>query len=159
MIYPLVVRGKSTKNASSCARVDLMELRLPDELQGQALFAWAAVGRDHYRLGLGRGEYLTCARTLLDQWEVTLLSPHREVDGSVVAAERRLAGAISKAEGFVRQTRSQALDLVDLRASWRRRPATEKQIEWLKRVHVAPPPGISRGQASHLIAMLPRGSS
>lgn len=142
-----------------CTRVDLMELHLPGELQGLARFAWAAVGRQCYRLGLGQGEYLTCARTLLNQWEVLLGSRHREAGGGIVAAEHRLAVAIAKAEDYVRHTRPRALDLVDLRASWRRRPATEKQLEWLKRAHLNVPPQISRGQASHLIAMLPRDFS
>ena len=105
-------------------------------------------------MGLGQGEYLTCAPTLLERWEVVLGSPHPEVDGSIVATERQLAAAIAKAEDYVRQTRPHALDLVDLQASWRRRPATEKQLERLKRAHLTPPPRISRGQASHLIAMM-----
>jgi uncharacterized glyoxalase superfamily metalloenzyme YdcJ len=42
---------------------------------------------------------------------------------------------------------------------WRRQPATEKQLERLKRAHLQVPPRISRGQASHLIAMLSHGSS
>ncbi len=138
-----------------CRRVDLMELRLPDELRGAARFAWAAIGRNCYRLGLGQGEYLTCAPTLLERWEVVLGSRHPEMDGSIVATERQLATAIAKAENCVRKTRPRALDLVDLQASWRRRPATEKQLERLKRAHLSPPPQISRGQASHLIAMLP----
>jgi hypothetical protein len=138
-----------------CTRVDLMELRLPDELRGVARFAWAGIGRNCYRLGLGQGEYLTCAPTLLEQWEVVLGSRHSEVDGSIVATERQFAAAIAKAEDYVRHTRSRALDLVDLQAAWRRRPATEKQLERLKRAHLSFQTQISRGQASHLIAMLP----
>jgi ATP-dependent helicase IRC3 len=139
-----------------CTRVDLMELRLPQELQGAVRFAWVVIGRNCYRLGLGQGEYLTCAQTLLDRCEVVLRSPDPEADGSIVATEPELAAAIAKAEKFIRNTRPRALELVDLQASWRRRPATEKQLEWLKRAHLSPPPRISRGQASHLIAMLPR---
>ena len=132
-----------------------MELHLPDELRGIARFAWAAIGRNCYRLGQGQGEYLTCAPTLLERWEAVLGSPHPELDGSIVATERQLAAAIATAEDYVRHTRPRALDLVDLRASWRHRPATEKQLERLKRAHLSPPPQISRSQASHLIAMLP----
>jgi hypothetical protein len=138
-----------------CRRVDLLELRLPHEVGG-ADFAWVAIGRNSYRLGLGRGEYVTCAATILDRWEVALCSPDPEADGSIVAAESRLEDAISRAEDFVRQTRPHALRLVDLQASWRWQPATEKQIERIKRAHIVPAPGISRGQASHLIAMLSR---
>ncbi len=136
-----------------CQRVDLLQLRLPDELAG-ADFAWVAVGRNSYRLGLGRGEFLTCAPTLLDNWEVVLRSPDPQANGSVVAAETELDGAISRAEDYVRQALPDALALVDLGASWRWQPATEKQIERIRRAHIEPPPKISRGQASHLIAML-----
>jgi len=136
-------------------QVDLLELRLPDELGGVARFAWAVIGRNCYRLGLGEGEYLTCALTLLERWEIVLGSRHPEVDGTIVATERQLAAAIAKVEDYVRHTRPRAHDLVDLQAAWRSRPATEKQLERLKRAHVSPPPQISRGQASHLIAMLP----
>ncbi len=142
-----------------CTRVDLMELRLPDELDGIARFAWASVGRNIFRLGLGQGEYLTCAPTLLERWEVVLGCRHPEADGSIVAADRRLAGAIAKAEQYVRQTRPRALDLVNLRASWRRLPATQKQLDRLKQARLVIPPRISRGQASHLIAMLPHRAS
>jgi superfamily II DNA or RNA helicase len=136
-----------------CRRVDLLQLRLPGELAA-ADFAWVAVGRNSYRLGLGSGEYLTCTSTILDIWEVVLRSPDPQVNGSLVAAEGELDRAISRAEDFVRRTRSDALGLVDLLASWRRQPATEKQIERIRRAHIEPPPDISRGQASHLIAML-----
>jgi len=139
-----------------CTRIDLMELRLPQELRGAARFAWAAIGRNCYRLGLGRGEYLTCSKTLLNRWEVALRSDAPEADGSLVATEIQLTGAIAKAETYIRTTCPRALELVDLRAPWRRRPATEKQLERLSRAHVIPPPQISRGQASHLIAMLTR---
>jgi superfamily II DNA or RNA helicase len=139
-----------------CTRIDLMDLRIPEALRGIARFAWAAIGRNCYRLGLGQGEYLTCTATLLERWEVTLGSPHAEVNGSIVLSERQLAGAIQKAENYVRRMRPNALDLVDLQAAWRRRPASEKQLERLKRAHLQVPPRISRGQASHLIAMLPQ---
>ncbi len=136
-----------------CKRVDLLELRLPDEL-AEADFAWVEVGRNSYRLGLGSGEYLTCASTILDKWEVVLRAPDPQINGNVVAAGAELASVISHAEDFIRRTRSEVLGLVDLGASWRWQPATERQIECIRRARIDPPPNISRGQASHLIAML-----
>jgi superfamily II DNA or RNA helicase len=139
-----------------CTRIDLLELRLPDELVGATHLAWAAIGRDCYRLGLGRGEYLTCARTVLNRWEVVLRSPEPGADGKSVSSDPRLESAIGRADRCVSLDRPQSLGLADLRAGWRRQPATDKQLEYLKRAHLQVPPGISRGQASHLIAMLPR---
>jgi superfamily II DNA or RNA helicase len=137
-----------------CTRIDLLELRLPDEIQDATQLAWAAVGRNCYRLGLGQGEYLTCEKTVLDRWEVVLRSPHPEVDGNVIVSSPHLEIAIAKADDFIRQTRPRSLGLADLHARWRRQPATEKQLEQLRRAHLQVPPQISRGQASHLIAML-----
>jgi hypothetical protein len=142
-----------------CTRIDLLELRLPDEIRGATQLAWAAVGRNCYRLGLGRGEYLTCAQTVLDRWEVVIRSPHPEVDGNVVVSTLHLETAIEKADDFIRQSRPRSLALADLQAHWRRQPATEKQLERLKRAHLQIPPRISRGLASHLIAMLSHKSS
>ena len=139
-----------------CTRINLVDLRVPDPIRRIARFAWSGIGRHGYRLGLGQGESLTCERTLLEQWEVTLSSPNPELDGSRILSERQLASAILKAEDYVRRVRPDALDLVDLQAAWRSRPATEKQLERLKRAHLQIPPQLSRGQASHLIAMLPR---
>jgi superfamily II DNA or RNA helicase len=140
-----------------CSRVDLMELRLPDELDGTARFAWTAIQRNCYRLGLGRGEYLTCARTMLDRWEVVFSSDDAGADGRTVAVDPELQGAIAKAEEHIRRARPGSIELVDLYASWRRRPATEKQLERIRRAHLSFPSRISRGQASHLIAMLTHG--
>jgi superfamily II DNA or RNA helicase len=137
-----------------CTRIDLLELRLPDELLSATRLAWAAVGRNCYRLGLGGGEYLTCVRTVLDRWEVVLRSPHPEEDGNVIASAHRLETAIAEADSFVSRTRPRALGLADLEARWRRQPATEKQLERLRRAHLQVPSLLSRGQASHLIAML-----
>jgi hypothetical protein len=137
-----------------CTRIDLLDLRLPDELIGLTQLAWAAAGRNCYRLGLGQGEYVTCTRTVLDRWEVVIRSPQREVDGNMIVSAPLLKIAIAKADDFIRQSRPHSLGLADLQARWRRQPATVKQLERLKRVHLQVPPRISRGQASHLIAML-----
>ncbi len=96
--------------------------------------------------------------TILDRWEVALRSADPEADGHIVTVERRLEDAIIEAEDYIGRARPDSIRLVDLQASWRRQPASEKQLEWIRRAHLNPPPGISRGQASHLIAMLPRKS-
>jgi superfamily II DNA or RNA helicase len=139
-----------------CKRINLFDLGIPDELEEIADFAWAAAGRNCYRLGLGNGEFLTCVRTLLERWEVTLSSRNARGKDSIVASEPQLEEAIIKSENAVSLLRPDALPLVDLSAAWRRLPATEKQLERLSRARLHIPPQISRGQASHLIAMLPR---
>jgi ATP-dependent helicase IRC3 len=137
-----------------CTKIDLLDLRLPDELIGITPLAWTAVGRNCYRIGLGRGEYLACTQTVLNRWEVTLNSPRRDADGNTIAAVPHLETAISKADDFIRRSRPHSMGLADLRARWRRQPATERQLERLRRGHLQVSARISRGQASHLIAML-----
>jgi ATP-dependent helicase IRC3 len=142
-----------------CTRIDLLDLRLPSELIGTTQLAWAAVGRNSYRISLGQGEYLTCIQTVLNRWEVTHRSPNIELDGNMIVSSPQLKTAILKADDFIRRSRPHSLGLTDLQARWRRQPATAKQLERLKRAHLQAPPRISRGQASHLIAMLSNGVS
>ncbi len=85
-----------------CTRINLFDLRIPAELEGFAGLAWAAVGRNCYRLGLGNGEFLTCARNLLDRWEVTLHRRNELRKESTVASEPQLEDAIINAEKAVR---------------------------------------------------------
>jgi ATP-dependent helicase IRC3 len=142
-----------------CTRIDLLDLRLPGELIGTTQLAWAAVGRNSYRISLGQGEYLTCILTVLNRWEVTHRSPKIELDGNMIVSSPQLKRAILKADEFIRQACPHSLGLADLQARWRRQPATAKQLDRLKRAHLQAPPQISRGQASHLIAMLSHGAS
>lgn len=134
-----------------CTRVDLLELRLPPELAGTARYAWTSVAQKVYRLGLGKGESLTVERNLLGAWEATLSGPSAEQRlGTAHAPDQ----AVKLAEEFVRSRRPDVQALVSLNARWRRARASEKQISFIRGKGLTAPPGITKGQASHLIAML-----
>lgn len=137
-----------------CTHVDLVHLRLPEALAGTARFAWTQVGPRVYRLGLGSGERLTLAPTLLGHWEAVLRSPDPRLDTTVVACGRDLQTTVRTAEQFVREVRDDSLGLVDAFARWRSQSATDKQLRRIRQAGVAVPRRITRGQASHLLAML-----
>jgi superfamily II DNA or RNA helicase len=137
-----------------CTHVDLMQLRLPEALEGIATFAWTQVGPETYRLGLGNGEGLTVAPMLLGHWEAALSSPQPHLDASIVACDEDLRTTIHTAERFVRETRSDSLNLVDAFARWRNQPATDRQLQRIRRSSLVVPRAITRGQASHLLAMV-----
>jgi superfamily II DNA or RNA helicase len=137
-----------------CRKVALMELELPLALRGEATLAWTAVGRDTYRLALGRGESLSVAPTILGAWELALRGPGSE---RLLVRTRGLPAAIAAGERFVREERAAAVPLVRCNSHWRRRPASPRQLAYLARRGLAVPEGLTRGQASHLIAMLGDG--
>ena len=61
--------------------------------------------------------------------------------------------AVRWAEAYVEEHRLDVPRLVERRTRWRRQPASEKQVAILiaRKLHV--PPGLTKGQASHLIGM------
>ncbi|NNF97851.1 MAG: DEAD/DEAH box helicase [Desulfobacteraceae bacterium] len=135
-----------------CQKIDLMCLETPAEIKSFSRFAWVRSGKGCFRLGLSDGNAITITRTILDNWEVSLrhsgrdleLMHHKSVPEAIESAETYVAGHLPDAVGLVlRDTR------------WRRQPATIKQIQLLKKKHIDVPDGITKGQASHLIGMLP----
>ncbi|MHC5055569.1 MAG: DEAD/DEAH box helicase [Planctomycetota bacterium] len=134
-----------------CTRVNLLELGLPDELCGLAEFAWTATGPAAYRLGLAEGEAVTVSPTIMGEWEIALLKRERaEALGAETSPER----AVRKAEAWVATHRKGSLGLVILGTRWRGERASPKQLSLLKSRGLQVPRGITKGQASHLIAML-----
>ena len=137
-----------------CRRVNLLELNLPTELCGYAKFAWTRVGKDAYRLGLGKGESVFITPTILGQWEVVRRGRGRDES---LGEAKAVPEAIRLAEAWVEKECKDSLGLVLLKTRWRREPASEKQKKLLKGRKIDVPKGITKGQASHLIAMLAKG--
>ncbi len=136
-----------------CTKINLMDLKLPDELLGVATFAWTGTGEGTYRLGLGKGKTVVIASTIIGEWEVSLVTKGKE---KKLGATVGMPEAVGRAERWITANRADSLGLVLLRAKWRGRPASAKQVEYLKSRKISVPRGITKGQASHLIAMLPR---
>jgi hypothetical protein len=136
-----------------CKKVNLFDLSTPQEVCAISRFAWAAAGRNAYRLGLAGGESITVAKTILGTWEVLLRA--RGSEKTVAGAESTFQ-AFAEAERFVEELRGDSVGLVLRTAKWRAEPATAKQIEILERRGLGLPAGLTKGHASHLIGMLPR---
>lgn len=134
-----------------CTRVNLLDLGLPDELCGVAEFAWAATGPAAYRLGLAEGESVTVSPTIMKEWEIAVVKRGKaEGLGAETSPER----AVRKAEAWIATHRKDSLGLVILGTRWRGERASEKQRALLGSRGLQAPRGITKGQASHLIAML-----
>jgi len=134
-----------------CQRIDLFDLQTPPEIFGFSRFAWVGLGRGGYRLNLKGGSSLSVARNILGHWEVTI---RRDGQEAYIASHRDLRDAIGRAESHVAKRHPDLLKLVSRDYTWRRDPATAKQIALLKKKHIGVPKGLTKGQASHLVGML-----
>ena len=134
-----------------CTKIDLFDLETPPELAIYAEYAWVSLGNGGYRLGLTEGNAIAVVPTILDKWEVQLRQRGRE---KTTTSKTDLRSAILAAESLVENQFADLLPLVKLRTSWRRAPATDKQIRVLRHSKIEVPAGLTKGQASHLIGML-----
>ena len=135
-----------------CERIELFDLDTPAEIEAISGNAWIQTG-SQYRLSLSHGERLVVAPNILGEWEV-LLQRHG-AETSLLRA-RQPAQAVRGADRFVETDRAESCRLVLRRSAWRRQPASEKQLAILQSVGLRVPPGLTKGQASHIIATLPR---
>lgn len=134
-----------------CKRVELVDLETPSEIGVVTRFAWVRAGEGAYRLNLLEGERLDVVKNLLGEWELMLVAPQQI---KIVRRSKDLRKLLAHAEKMVEEDRKDAVMLVDRRSKWRQAPASEKQMEMLQRKGVTIPPGLTKGQASHLIAMV-----
>jgi superfamily II DNA or RNA helicase len=134
-----------------CKRVELLDLETPSEIGVVTRFAWVKSGEDAYRLNLLEGERLDVVKNLLGEWDLLQVAPDKI---KMVRRTKDLRKLLAFAEKMVEEDRKDAVMLVDRRSKWRKAPASEKQIEMLQRKGVAIPAGLTKGQASHLIAMV-----
>lgn len=138
-----------------CRRIDLFDLETPEEIESCSDLAWTRRGDNRYGLCLLHGERLSVASTILSQWEVSLTQNGRE---SVLARRPHLEEAIRFADGFVEREREESAPLVSRFSRWRHQPASPKQVELINRRKIETPQSLTKGQASHVIGMLPRTS-
>ena len=135
-------------------RIDLFRLEPPAEVAEQTRFAWTAEPGGGYRLSLPGQERLSIQQNLLDEWEIQFFSPGEPNGRRKIGGANRLAEAIYRADAFVERERGEAVKIVDLSARWRDRPPTAAQLGLLQQKKIPVPPGLTRGQASWMIALL-----
>ena len=135
-----------------CRKIDLLDLETPVELLPISRFAWVAVGKGSYRLGLAGGNAITVAPTILGEWEAVLRQSGKE---TVIGRGQEVRSAISRSEAYVTQHLTDSVGLVSRNTRWRRAPVSDKQLRVLRSKKIKIPRGLTKGQASHLISMLP----
>jgi hypothetical protein len=139
-----------------CKKVNLFDLETPEEILMASKYAWAGMGHRSYRLGLADREAIVIGPTILGFWEVTLRNRGKE---STLATVHNAFEAVRNAEKFVAEHRKDSVGLVLREAKWRYQRASQKQLDLIKKRGIAVPVGLTKGQASHLIGMLPRHKS
>lgn len=110
-------------------------------------FHWLTLNPQHFVLAVGPTGMLHVEERPTG-WRVALVSPTgaRQILRESVTLE--LAQGL--AEDHVRQAGAAAL--VTQAADWRTAPASAKQLDLLRRMRLRPAPGLTRGEASDLIA-------
>lgn len=139
---------------TAATRIEFFSQAVPDELDGVTTFEWRRAGGG-YQIHLpgqrGRPrESLVVARDRLGAWSVSY-----ESDGEArgLSSHSSAGEAIRWADRRIGEIRPESARLVNLSSPWRKQSATPKQLELLRRLKVAHPPEINRGQASGLITM------
>ena len=130
----------------------MLDLETPVELLSYSRFAWVTVGKGSYRLGLAGGKSIMVAPTILGDCEVVL---HQRGNEMVITRGDDVRSAITLAEAHITDHLSESVGLVARNTRWRRAPASEKQLKVLGSRKIRAPKGLTKGQASHLISMLP----
>ena len=99
---------------------------------------------------LSCGEETLVLGRLDAKWAIRSLPRDRQAAGRLLYRDLTLEYAQGVAEDYVRA--AGAWGLVDPGASWRRVPASEKQLELLRKMKVVTRPGLTKGEASDLLS-------
>ncbi len=134
-----------------CRRIELLDLRVPRELDDYAGLAWTAIGPRAYKLSLAKGESIAASSTILGKWEITLRSGRQD---QVIGTAANPITAIRKAEHFVKNSKPDSVGLVLRGTRWRGEPVSQKQLDFLVHYGLEIPEELTKGQASHLIALI-----
>jgi superfamily II DNA or RNA helicase len=136
-------------------RIELFRFEPPAEIAPFTEFAWCAAPDGGFRLNLAKGEWIGLRQDNLGRWcgslenacegPMPMPNPMTDVHEAVRAIDK-----------LVRRHRTDSVRFLTIGASWRANPPTEKQVEVLRRRGVPLPAGLTRGQASWMIAMLSR---
>jgi hypothetical protein len=132
-------------------RIEFFNFDPPAELIDHTDNNWFAVPGG-YRLSLPKGEWMSVASNLLDNWDIEHGAPRAQ--STMIRRARTLPLAIEAADRFVAVTFAEASQLVQRQAHWRDQPPTDKQKEVLARYKVHVPGELTRGQAAHMISMV-----
>jgi len=133
---------------SASRRIEFFNFDLPPELIEATEFTWLSIPGG-YRLPLPGGAWISVESNLLDSWDISHVR-HRVV--TPVGRERTPSDAVGVADAFVRDMLPDTQTLLRRSARWRGERPTAKQTAMLSRNGLPAPDGLTRGQASQMIA-------
>lgn len=131
-------------------RIDLFRLEPPDEIAAFTDFCWCGRPDGSYRLLLPEGESVTLQEDHLGNWRATLSSPGRPQES--LPSRDRLKDAVQAVDHDIRRNRPELVRVLSITAQWRDAAPSEKQLAFLQRRNIPIPEGLTKGQASWMIA-------
>jgi hypothetical protein len=131
-------------------RIDLFRFDPPEAIAGATRFTWLPAPGGGFRLALTEGNAIVVQPTLLGDWEARVAG--RTGEPVPIARAPDGAGAVQLADRFVLREFPQVVRLLRRDASWRDREPSEKQLQALRARRLPTPPGLTRGQASWMLA-------
>jgi superfamily II DNA or RNA helicase len=134
-------------------RVDLFRFEPPSAISPFTQFAWCSAPDGGYRLNLADGEWIDLREDNLGRW-CTTVANGRGGGLPLPRPTTHLHDAVVAVDAVVREARRSCVPFLTLDARWRGQEPTDKQLDVLRRRTVPIPKGLTRGQASWMIAMV-----
>jgi len=134
---------------SLVVEVDLLRYAMvPPTVAAASDLVWQRMPHDSYVTGAGDGWEVVVRQNVMGRWEVVSTG---EAGGWVKHGECfSLTDAVRLGTRVVKDLHPESLPLLYKAARWRQDPATERQLAFLRRLGVTPPPGLTKGQAQLL---------
>lgn len=146
-------RIKSLKDVKAAwERIDFyMPPAVDNDLLAYSQYIWIDVGNDTYMINLTGGEKLKIQGDTLGRYTVYL---KHETGVYRLGVCQDMQEAFRRSDKWIVQNRSDNIKLIDTNEPWRKQPATDKQLKWLKKFGVPIIEGLSKGEASQMLDKL-----
>jgi len=131
--------------------VDLLRLAMvPPSVASASDLVWQRMPDGSYVAPVGGGVEVLVRENVMSRWDVLTVHPGGAMTkhGECFTPE----DAVRFGSKVIRDLYPEAVPLLLKSAGWRGLPATEKQVATLRRLGVDPRPGLTRGEASLIIA-------
>lgn len=144
----------------SIEEVDILSgLKVPDEISQWTRYDWHKFGEDAFRIGLANGHTMEVKQTLTGQCVLTDIFYDKDTKKSsekTVGTWSSLDITVKSADYYIGQTYPESINLVRVSSSWRAEKPTEKQVQLLTKLRVAPLviAQMDKGTASRLITKI-----
>jgi len=141
---------------AAATRIDFFASAVPAALQAWTTYQWIPISDGGYKLPMPKQEAVIVRPTRLDTFKAAYVRPGVEKktrDWTKIGEFDTLREAIQAGDRAVSEFQEDATKLLDTRARWRSGSASEKQIALIKRMGIAVPEGITKGQAATVLTL------